>query len=143
MAPFTRKIPLTPTTYKTPRYALRGSIRIDGFCLQLLAFELMELNMVGYRRLPQTALLNRVTSTVGGVDSHLSEIRNIVKTPQDVANLWGCAPDQIKIFGLDLGQACVVGASALLPKCHDPNRKKPEPVTFFNLAGRVPVHVQA
>ncbi|KAI7825676.1 hypothetical protein BC939DRAFT_476118 [Gamsiella multidivaricata] len=29
---------------------------------------------------------------------------------------FGCAPDQIKVLDIDLGQACVLGASALLPK---------------------------
>ncbi|KAG0367474.1 hypothetical protein BGZ54_003818 [Gamsiella multidivaricata] len=35
---------------------------------------------------------------------------------RDVTALWGCRSEEIKILGLDLGQACVVGASALLPE---------------------------
>ncbi|KAI7818414.1 hypothetical protein BC939DRAFT_506596 [Gamsiella multidivaricata] len=54
------------------------------------------------------------------VDYYLTEVRNIVKTQQDVIDLWGCAPDQTKILGLDLGQAFVVGVSELLPKIGDP-----------------------
>ncbi|KAF8916557.1 hypothetical protein BGZ58_005260, partial [Dissophora ornata] len=126
--------PMTPLMHKKCRYVLRGSIRTDGFRLQLLAFKLKELQSVRYRRLPQNVLPLLSTSTVGGVDYHLSEVRNIVKTPQDVANLWGCAPDQIKILGLDLGQACVLGASALLPERNDPKSVTKEPVTFYNLA---------
>jgi hypothetical protein len=45
----------------------------------------------------------------------LTEIRNIVRTKGDVEGIWGCKPEEIKILGIDLGQACVVGASALLP----------------------------
>jgi hypothetical protein len=46
----------------------------------------------------------------------LTEVRNIVKTKENVAQLWlNCRPEDIKILSLDLGQACVVGASALLP----------------------------
>ncbi|KAI7825628.1 hypothetical protein BC939DRAFT_121676 [Gamsiella multidivaricata] len=61
-------------------------------------------------------LPSRITSTVGGVDYYLTEVRNVVKTKQDVAVLWDCEPEKIKILGLDLGQAFVVGASALLPE---------------------------
>jgi hypothetical protein len=86
----------------------------------------------------------------------LTEIRNIVKTKQDVKSLWGCKPEKIKILGIDLGQACVVGASALLPKankvkvskepqvpkesilttCSDDKATplKSEPMVFHNLA---------
>ena len=56
----------------------------------------------------------------------MTEIRNIIKTQQDVTNLWECGPEQIKILGLDLGQACVVGASALLPKELKDNQPKKE-----------------
>ncbi|KAF9157523.1 hypothetical protein BGX21_003997 [Mortierella sp. AD011] len=41
--------------------------------------------------------------------------RYTVKTHDDVTSLWGCEPGQIKILGLDLGQACVLRAGALLP----------------------------
>ncbi|KAG9066255.1 hypothetical protein KI688_001476 [Linnemannia hyalina] len=34
---------------------------------------------------------------------------------QDVTQLWSCDPKSIKILGIDLGQAFVVGASAILP----------------------------
>ncbi|KAI7816130.1 hypothetical protein BC939DRAFT_508611 [Gamsiella multidivaricata] len=70
-----------PRNYTERSYVHQGSIRTDGFRLQ---------------------------------------IRNVVKTQQDVIDLWGCALDQIKILSIDLGQACVVGASLLLPEDHDP-----------------------
>ena len=107
-----------PNTHSRPGYVLRGSIRTDGFLLQLLGFKTNELNAVKYRRLPLEKLPRRITSAVGGTDYFLTEIRNVVRTEQDVRDLWGCEPkeaDCIKILGLDLGQACVVGASALLP----------------------------
>ena len=106
----------TPKDYHRRGYAHRGSIRTDGFRLQLLVFKLKELQSVRYRRLPSDVLPSRITTTVGGCDYYLTEIRNIVKTPQDVFDLWKCPPEDIKILGIDLGQACVVGASAILPK---------------------------
>lgn len=117
-----QKANFDPRIYNERGYAHRGSIRTDGFRLQLLAFKLKELQSVRYKRLPAEVLPPRITSTVGGCDFYLTEVRNIVKTPQDVVNLWGCSPDAVKILGLDLGQACVVGASAILPK--KPRRKK-------------------
>jgi len=58
--------------------------------------------------------------------------------------LWDCDPCLIKILGIDLGQAFVVGASALLPSSTKPSQELGEtddndcletkPATFFNLA---------
>ncbi|KAG0246764.1 hypothetical protein BG011_002337, partial [Mortierella polycephala] len=110
-----------PTSYTEKGYVLRGSIRTDGFRLQVLAFKLNELHSVKYRRLPAEKLPSRLTSTVGGTDHFLTEIRNIVSTKQDVTQLWGCDPKSIKILGIDLGQAFVVGASAILPTREQPN----------------------
>jgi len=104
-----------PAAYTGKGYVLRGSIRTDGFRLQVIAFKLNELHSVKYRQLPADRLPNRLTSTVAGTDYFLTEIRNVVSTPQDIVDLWGCDPKQIKILGIDLGQAFVVGASALLP----------------------------
>ncbi|KAF8919712.1 hypothetical protein BGZ58_004580, partial [Dissophora ornata] len=104
-----------PRNYSDKGYALSGSIRTDGFRLQLLSFKLGELNSVRYKRLSEDVLPDRITSTVGGVDYHLTEIRNVVKSRDDVTRLLGCEPEDINIIGLDLGQTCVVGASAILP----------------------------
>ena len=76
-----------PKTYKESGYALRGSIRTDGFRLQLLTFKLGELNGVRYRRFPAKKLPPRISSTLGGTDYYLSEIRNVVRTKQDVVDL--------------------------------------------------------
>ncbi|KAF9367534.1 hypothetical protein BGX21_007296, partial [Mortierella sp. AD011] len=127
-----------PTLYKKRGYALRGSIRTDGFRLQLLAFKLKELQSVRYKRLSRDVLPLQINSTVGGVDYYLTEVRNVVKERQDVTNLWGCEPEQIKILGIDLGQACVVGASAVLPKDNQHigavRSQGSNAVTYYNLA---------
>ncbi|KAF9195662.1 hypothetical protein BGZ49_003014 [Haplosporangium sp. Z 27] len=57
----------------------------------------------------------QITYTTGGLGYYLSKIWNVVKSQQNVASIWDCEPDQIKILGLDLGQTCILGASALLP----------------------------
>ncbi|OAQ28175.1 hypothetical protein K457DRAFT_587467 [Linnemannia elongata AG-77] len=105
-----------PGSYATKGYLLRGSIRTNGFSIQLAAFKLKELQAVRYRRFPEDRLPSRLTTTVGGLDYYLMEIRNIARTKEDVMELWpNCAPDQIKILSVDLGQAYVVGAYASLP----------------------------
>ncbi|KAG0294134.1 hypothetical protein BGZ96_001756 [Linnemannia gamsii] len=88
-----------PGTYATKGYLLRGSIRTNGFSIQLTAFKLKELQAVRYRRFPEDRLPSRLTTTVGGLDYYLMEIRNITRTKEDVVELWpNCAPDQIKIL---------------------------------------------
>ncbi|KAF9360003.1 hypothetical protein BGX26_010840 [Mortierella sp. AD094] len=95
-----------PYRYNEKGYALHGSVRTDGYKLQLLAFKLKELQYVRYRRLPETKPPPRLTSTVGGVDYYLSEIQNIIKTEDDVSRLWPhCDSKDIQILGFDLGQA--------------------------------------
>ncbi|KAF9542693.1 hypothetical protein EC957_001748 [Mortierella hygrophila] len=107
---------LVPNEYGSKGYALRGSIRTDGFRLQLLSFKLKELQSVRFKRLPEVALPPRLTSTIGGTDYFLPEIRNVIKTPADVSRHWpSCKPENISILCLDLGQAFVCGASVLLP----------------------------
>ncbi|KAF9541594.1 hypothetical protein EC957_002963, partial [Mortierella hygrophila] len=101
--------------YTAKGYVPRGSIRTDGFRLQVLAYKLNELSCVRYKRLPLDQLPSRLTSTLSGLDDHLTEIRNVIKTKEDVAQFWGCPPSDIKILGIDLGKAFLVGASAILP----------------------------
>jgi len=113
-----------PAAYAGRGYVLRGSIRTDGFRLQAIAFKLNELHCVKYRRLHPDKLLSgatRLQSTLGGTDYFLTEIRNVIETKQDVEGLWGCDPHLIKILGIDLGQAFVVGASAILPPSEQPS----------------------
>ncbi|KAG9063260.1 hypothetical protein KI688_004864 [Linnemannia hyalina] len=104
-----------PTAYAEKGYVLRGSIRTDVFRLQVLAFKLNELHSVKYRRLPAEKLPSRLTSTVGGTDYFLTEIRNVVSAKQDLTQLWSCDPKNINILGIDLGQAFVVEANVILP----------------------------
>lgn len=111
-----------PALYTAKGYLLRGSIKTDGFRLQLLAFKIHELHCVKFRRLPAERLPERLTSTLGGNDYFLKEIRNVVSSKEDVAALWDCDASQIKIVGVDLGQAFVVGASAILPSSKGPVR---------------------
>jgi hypothetical protein len=59
-------------------------------------------------------LPSRTASTLGCTDYFLTEIRNIVRTKPDVSDLWRCGRHQVKVFGLGLGQAFVIGTSALI-----------------------------
>ncbi|KAF9961545.1 hypothetical protein BGZ65_010522, partial [Modicella reniformis] len=45
-------------------YALRSSIRCDGFRVQLLAYKVKELNGIRYKRYPESVLPNRLMSVV-------------------------------------------------------------------------------
>ncbi|KAF9119758.1 hypothetical protein BG015_006238, partial [Linnemannia schmuckeri] len=98
------------------KYVLRGSLKTDGFRIQLLAFKLRELQDVRFRRIAEDRLPSRLTSTVGGVDYFLPEIRNVITCKDDVAKYWpGVQPEKIKTLTLDGGKACVVGAFADIP----------------------------
>ncbi|KAF9944115.1 hypothetical protein BGZ72_002784, partial [Mortierella alpina] len=67
-----------PTTYNGRGYMLTGSIRTDGFSLQLLALKLKECSSVKYKRLPEdVALPPRMLSVLSGIDDHLTEIRHV------------------------------------------------------------------
>ncbi|KAF8929937.1 hypothetical protein BGZ47_000819 [Haplosporangium gracile] len=107
---------LDPVTYAEKGYILRGSIRTDGFRVQLLAFKIRELQSVRYRRLDEHRIPARLTSTVGGVNYFLQEIRHVISSNEDVQRLWpGVRPEEIRTLTLDGGQACVIGAFAHLP----------------------------
>jgi len=108
---------LDPVSYNRKGYVLRGSIRTDGFRILLLAFKLRELQDVRFRRLPENRLPPRLTSTVGGTDYYLQEIRHVLTSAEDVERLFPGTPvERIKILTLDAGQVCVVGAFAHLPE---------------------------
>ncbi|KAG9062117.1 hypothetical protein KI688_006843 [Linnemannia hyalina] len=97
-------------------YVLRGSIRTDGFRVQLLAFKLRELQDVRYRRLEKDLLPPRLTSIVGGTDYYLQEIHHVITRKDDVEKYWpNVRVEDIKTLTLDGGQACVTGAFAHLP----------------------------
>ncbi|KAK3837873.1 MAG: hypothetical protein JOS17DRAFT_376805 [Linnemannia elongata] len=90
--------------YTAKGFVPRGSIRTDGYRLQVPAYKLHELSCVRYKRLPLDQLPLRLTSTLSGLDDPLTEIRNVVTTKEDVARLWGCPPSDIKILAVDLGR---------------------------------------
>lgn len=116
-----------PANYNKKGYVLRGSIKTDGHRLQLLAFKLKELQSVRYKRYKDALLPDRLQSTTGGTDYYLTEVRNVVKTDADVYRYWGCTraeAGQISYLGIDLGQACVVGACALLPEGKTPKGRR-------------------
>ncbi|KAG0222161.1 hypothetical protein BGW42_006817, partial [Actinomortierella wolfii] len=117
----------TPSTYCENGYALRGSISTNGHRQRLLAFKLKELQSAQYRRYKDTLLPDRLQSTIAGTDYYLTEVRNVVKNDADVYKYWGCTCDevsQISYLGIDFGQACVVGACALLPDGKTPKGKR-------------------
>ncbi|KAF9373136.1 hypothetical protein CPC16_002008 [Podila verticillata] len=68
-----------------------------------------------HRQLHADKLPDMLISTLGGTDRYLTEIRNVVKAKDDVERLSKCDPSQIKISGIDLRKAFVVGAGTLLP----------------------------
>lgn len=114
-------------TYGEKGYILQGSLRTDGFRIHLLAFKLQELQAVRFRRNLEDRLPPRLTSTVGGIDYYLQEIRNVITTKEDVARLWpGVRPEKIKTLTLDGGQACVIGAFADIPEDSRVNGKGKE-----------------
>ena len=109
-----------PSAYSKNGYISRGSVLTDGFGLYLLAFKLKELQSVRFRRLPDDRLPPRITSTVGGTNYFLHEIRNLIQGKDDIEKLWPKVdPSDIKILTLDAGQAFVVGAYAHLPEDPD------------------------
>ncbi|KAG0319327.1 hypothetical protein BGZ99_005147 [Dissophora globulifera] len=112
-----------PCLYDDKGYILHGSVKTDGFRVQLLAFKIRELQSVRFRRYKEQLLPDRLVSTVGGTDHFLQEIHNVVKTDIDVKKIWDCTTNQagdITYLGVDLGQTCVVGACALLPSHKQP-----------------------
>ncbi|KAG0349541.1 hypothetical protein BGZ54_004335, partial [Gamsiella multidivaricata] len=121
-------------SYRIKGYLLRGSIKTDGHKVQLLAFKLRELQSVRHRRYRVAKLPPRLQSTVGGVDYYLSEIRNIVRSPEGIVRSFGCPGNKLKVLGLDLGQACVVGASLLLLEPEPGPNGVQNPEAFHNQA---------
>ncbi|KAF9580644.1 hypothetical protein BGW38_002624 [Lunasporangiospora selenospora] len=108
---------LNPKEYMRKGYVSAGSLQTDGFQEQVLCFKLEELRSVRYKKVPDDRLPHGITSMVGEVDYWMQEIRNVIQTEEDVAELWpGADPKDIKILALDAGPAYVVGAYAHLPQ---------------------------
>ncbi|KAF9964235.1 hypothetical protein BGZ70_006739 [Mortierella alpina] len=87
------------------RYVLRGSVKTDRFQLQLLAYKTKVLHSVKYRRLDESRLPPRISTTVGGTDYYMMEIRNVIRSAEDVTRLWNCKPEEVTVLGIDLGKA--------------------------------------
>ncbi|KAG0221208.1 hypothetical protein BGW42_008116, partial [Actinomortierella wolfii] len=56
------------------------------------------------------------TSVLGGTNRYLSEIRNVVKSSEDVKQIWNCRPEDVTILALDLGTEGLVGSTVFLPE---------------------------
>ncbi|OAQ22581.1 hypothetical protein K457DRAFT_25963, partial [Linnemannia elongata AG-77] len=116
-----------PKDYHHSGYIPQGSIRTDGFLVQVLTFKLRERQDARFKRLAEEDMPSRTTTTVAGTNSFLQEIRNVIRSEQDIRELWpGKDVDRMKILTLDGGQACVVGAFAHLPNDLDGKEKAEE-----------------
>ncbi|KAF9545850.1 hypothetical protein EC957_010478, partial [Mortierella hygrophila] len=73
--------------YHQKGYIPHGSIRTDGFRVQILTFKLRERQDARFRRLPEDDLPPRLTTTVAGSDYYLPEIRNVIQTKEDIDKL--------------------------------------------------------
>ncbi|KAF9916185.1 hypothetical protein FBU30_001514, partial [Linnemannia zychae] len=119
---YVRSATSDPSKYNASGYIMHGSIRTDGFRLMLLTYKLRELQAVRFCQMPRNLLPDRLTSTIGGVDYKLPEIRNVFKSAEDVERYFpGAHVEDIKTLTLDAGQACIVGAFAYIPEHDNPN----------------------
>lgn len=104
-------------------YFLRGSIKTDGYSLQLLAYKLCELQSVKYKCYAAELLPDCLTTTTTGMTDYLTKVHNVFKSAANVEHLLGCTPNEmhcVSYLGLDPGQAFVVGAYGLLPQDKTP-----------------------
>ncbi|KAG0291453.1 hypothetical protein BGZ96_005178 [Linnemannia gamsii] len=88
-----------PRGYEEKGYFLRGSIKTDGYDLQLLAYKLRELNSVKFKRYRLEVLPDRLLTTTAGTGDYLTEVRNVFKCKTDVERLLGCTYDEIDQVG--------------------------------------------
>ncbi|KAG0098493.1 hypothetical protein BGZ93_011315 [Podila epicladia] len=112
-----------PRSYTQKGYILCGSIKTDGYSMQLLTFKVCELLSVQYKRYPSEVLPDRLLTTTSGTGDFLTEVHNVFQTKEDVERLLGCTSDQadtISYLEIDLGQACVASAYAILPSYKEP-----------------------
>jgi len=122
-----------PTAYDGQGYMLTGSIRTDGFSLQLMGLKLKECNSVKYKRLPEyVALPTRMLSVLSGIDDHLTEIRNVPLHDLLGMSVMDVQTQGVTKLGIDLGQNCVVGVCAILAS--EQNRPAGQSPTYINLA---------
>ncbi|KAF9925349.1 hypothetical protein FBU30_004820 [Linnemannia zychae] len=74
----------------------KGSIKTNGSLIQSLAFKVHELLSIRYRRLVADKLLNSLVSTVGRTGSFIKEIRNVIRSAEDIQDIWNCRPEEIE-----------------------------------------------
>lgn len=92
-----------------------------------MAFKLCERQDARFKRLAEKDMPSRITTTVAGVNGFLQEIRSVIKSEQDIKELWpGKDVDRMKILTLYGSQACVIGAFAHLPNGLDGKEKVEE-----------------
>ncbi|KAG0307490.1 hypothetical protein BGZ97_000378, partial [Linnemannia gamsii] len=90
-------------------------------------FKLRERQDARFKKRDDSDHLSRLKSTVAGVDYYLSEIRNIIRSEEDIKELWpGKNVHDMKILSMDAGQACVLGGFAHLPHGLDSHGKGKE-----------------
>ncbi|KAG0264637.1 hypothetical protein DFQ27_001089 [Actinomortierella ambigua] len=75
------------TTYHEHGYVLNGTLKSDGHLLQFGAFKLHEPLAARLRRLPDERMPSSWISTLGGTHQYLSEVRNVVKSSEDVKKI--------------------------------------------------------
>ncbi|KAG0269954.1 hypothetical protein BGZ95_001853, partial [Linnemannia exigua] len=68
------------TLYIRHGYVLKGSVKSNGYLIQVSAFKLHELQAVRYRRLSPDRMPNLLTSTLGGTDKYLKETIFVLHT---------------------------------------------------------------
>ncbi|KAF9289007.1 hypothetical protein BGZ74_000809 [Mortierella antarctica] len=113
---------------------INKSARTDGFRFSLLAFKIRELQSVRYRHYPAQLLPSPLLSMTSGTNGFLTEIRNVVHSQQDVQDVFGCPLEQIKILGIDLGHACLIGSFLLLPEPEMSEDGQQQPKEYNHLA---------
>jgi len=68
-----------PRTYQEKGYFLCGSIKTDGYLLQLLAYKVRELSSVKFKRYRTDVLPDRLLTTTSGTSDFLTEVHNVFK----------------------------------------------------------------
>ncbi|KAG0205397.1 hypothetical protein BGX28_003018, partial [Mortierella sp. GBA30] len=132
MSPFERRIS-TPQLYQTRGYAIRGSIRTDGFRLQLLAFKLRELNMVKLEDIKVLALDCGQVCAVGAY-AYLSKADAIKESEGQESQMDMDVPDMAKDDDITMQDLCGVNTSLVLaPDSVTPTDPALEKVVYHNL----------
>jgi hypothetical protein len=76
-----------PKDYHQKGYIPHGSIRTDGFRVQILSFKLRERQDARFRRLLEDDLPPRLSTTVARPNYYLSEIHKVIQSKGDIEKL--------------------------------------------------------